>query len=172
MESADSSTVTESTRSQMPADTMIEHVGEPRVDAAPEDRRAPVLARVDDAGAPVAERVAGDERRGAHDVDARLEDPHHLVDVGPLRVVDDAVGPQREQRVDVVGGEDPERFDPAQLADVAPDLVGPPGVATDELQAGVGRDGDDRPSADVARRPLDDAERWGVGGASAHAPGP
>ena len=29
---------------------------------------------------------------GRHDVDARLEDAHELVDVGPLRVVDDAVG--------------------------------------------------------------------------------
>ena len=117
--------------------------------------------------APLAERVAGDERRGRHDVDPGLEDPHHVVDVGPLRVVDDAVGLQREQRVDVVGGEDPERFDAAQLADVTPDLVGTPGVAPDQLEAGVGGDGDDRPPPDVAGRPLDDDGAVRTGAAAA-----
>ena len=92
----------------------------------PKTEHAAALARRDDAVATVAERVAGDERGGRHDVDARLEDAHHLVDVGPLGVVDDAVGLEREQRVDVVGGEDPERLDPAQLTHVAPDLVGRP----------------------------------------------
>ncbi len=41
---------------------------------------------------------------GGHDVHARRQDAHQLVDVDPHRVVDDAVGLQREQRVDVVGG--------------------------------------------------------------------
>ena len=52
VESADSSTETESTRSQSPADTMIEHVGEPGVDAAAEDRAPPRAHAVDDAVRP------------------------------------------------------------------------------------------------------------------------
>ena len=69
-----------------------EHVGEAGVDAAPEDRHAAALARGDQPVATLAERVTGDECGGAHHVDAGLEDADHLVDVGPLRVVDDAVG--------------------------------------------------------------------------------
>ena len=88
------------------------------------------------------------------DVDAGLEDADELVGVGPHRVVDDAVGLQRQQGVDVVGGGDADGVDAAQLADVAADLVGRPGVAADQLEVGVGDDGPDRPLADVARRPL------------------
>ena len=71
----------------------------------------------------------------ADDVDAGREDAHQLVDVEPHRVVDDAVGPQREQRVDVVGGRDADGLDADELADVLADLVGRPGVATHQLEA-------------------------------------
>ena len=40
------------------------------------------------------------------EVDARLEDPDHVVEVGPERHVAHTVGFQREQRGDVVGGAD------------------------------------------------------------------
>src|SRR5206468_5243104 len=69
-------------------------------------------------------------------------------------VVDDAVRLQGEEGVDVVGGGDTDRVDPAELADVASDLVGGPGIAPDELQIGMGHDGADRSLADVASRPL------------------
>ena len=71
------------------------------------------------------------------DVDARLEDADELVDRRPHRVVDDAVGLQREQRVDVVGGGDADRVDADELADVDADLVGGPRVATDQLEVGL-----------------------------------
>ena len=86
---------------------------------------------------PSPRECAGDERRGGDDVDARLEDADQLVDVEPHRVVDDAVGLQREQRVDVVRRRDPDRLDAAELADVVPDLVRRPGVATDQLEVGL-----------------------------------
>ena len=88
---------------------MREQLGEAGVDAGAEHRRAAALARVDDAIAIGAEAAAVDERGRADDVDARFEDAHELVDVRPHRVVDDAVGLQREQRVDVVGGGDARR---------------------------------------------------------------
>ena len=134
---------------------------------AAEDRHAALLARGDEPVAAVAEGVAGDERGGADHVDAGLEDPHHLVDVRPLRVVDDAVGPQREQRVDVVGGgRRPTGSMPQSSPTSRPDLVGAPGEAPDQLEAGVGGDGDHRPATDVAGRPLHDPERdGGMGGA-------
>ena len=136
-----------------------ERVDEARIDAAAEHRAPTASARVFDRVSTVTERVTGDERRGRHDVDARFEDAHHLVDIGPLGVVHDAVGLERQQRVDVVGGEDAERLDPAELTDVAPDLVGAPGVTADELEVGVGYRGDDGTAADVAGGPLHDAER-------------
>ena len=129
-----SSIVTLSTRSQMLARGDADELDEAGADAGAEHRRATPLAGVDDAVAIGAEAAAVDERRGADDVDAGLEDADELVDVGPHRVVDDAVGLQGEQRVDVVGRGDADRVDAAQLADVAPDLVGGPGVAPDQLE--------------------------------------
>ena len=46
-----------------------------------------------------------------------------MVEVGPERHVAHAVGRQREQRVDVVGGDDAERFDAGQHAGVLADLL-------------------------------------------------
>ena len=122
MVSAASAIVTLSTRSQMLADDDGQQLGEARADPGAEHRRAAALARLDDPVAAGAQVVSGDERRGGHDVDARRQDAHQLVDVEPHRVVDDAVGLQRQQRVDVVGGGDAERVDSAQLADVDPAL--------------------------------------------------
>jgi hypothetical protein len=48
------------------------------------------------------ERVASDERCGCHDVYAGLEDGDEFVDVGPLWVIDDAVGTEGEERGAVV----------------------------------------------------------------------
>ena len=106
--------------------------------------------------------VSGDERRRRNHVDARRQDAHQLVDVDPHRVVDHAIRLQREQRVDVIGGGDTERFDAAQLADIAADLVRRPGVAPDELEVRVRCDRLHRTLADIARRPLDDSIRLSV----------
>ncbi len=89
-----------------------------------------------------------------------VEDAHQLVDVDPHRVVDDDVGFQREQRVDVVGGGDAERLDAGQLADVAAGLVLRPGVAADEFEVRIPGDRRDGALSDISRRPLDDAI-WG-----------
>ena len=113
-----------------------QQLGEARADAGSEHRRAAAPARLEDPVAIGAQVVARDERRRRHDVHARRQDAHQLVDVEPHRVVDDAVRLQREQRVDVVGGGDAQRVDAAQLSDVAADLVRRPGVAPDELELG------------------------------------
>ena len=119
--------------------TMANSSTKPGLMPVPNIVEPPLLARVDDPVAAVTLVVAGDERRRRHDVHARRQDAHQLVDVDPHRVVDDAVGLQREQRVDVVGGGHAERLDAAQLADVAADLVRRPGVAPDELESRVAR---------------------------------
>ena len=152
-------TVILSIRSQMPAVAMAISSTKPGLMPVPNIDEPPCSQAVDDAVAVGAEAPPVDERRGADDVDAGLEDADELVDVRPHRVVDDAVGPQREQRVDVVGGGDADRVDAAQLADVAADLVRRPGVAADQLEVGVGDDGPHRPLADVARRPLHHSQR-------------
>ena len=74
-------------------------------------------------------------------------------------VVADDVGLEREQGVDVVGGGDPERRDPDELADVLADLLGAPGVRAHELHVGMV---DDRPAGeagDVPGGPQHDAIR-------------
>ena len=96
--------MTLSTRSQAGRRDDRQQVGEPGTDTGTEHRRAALLARLFDPVATVAEVVAGDERRGRDDVHPRRQDFHQFVDVDPHRVVDDAVGFQRQQRVDVVGG--------------------------------------------------------------------
>jgi len=111
---------------------------------------------IDDARTIVAEGMTGDETRGRGDVRARLEDAHQMVDIGPLGVVHDTVGPEGQQGIDVVGGEHPDGIDAAQLPDVPTDLVGTPRVAPDDLEPGIGQRGQHRPLSDVPRGPLHD----------------
>ena len=139
-----------------------EELDETGIDAAAEDRRAAVFACLGDAVATLAEEVAGDELRRGDDVDARAQNSDQLVDVGEHRVVDDAIGLQREQCVDVVGRRHTERFDTAQVADVATDLVGRPRVAPDEFQCSGSGDRPHGALADIAGRPLDDSIRHAV----------
>ena len=136
-----------------------QELDEPGADAGPEHRGPAPLAGGGDPVTVAAQRVAGDEGRGADDVDAGFEDAHELVDVPPHGVVHDAVGFQGQQGVDVVGGGHAHRVDAAQLADVSSDLVGGPRVAADELQIGAFHDAFHRPFAHVPRGPLDDAQR-------------
>ena len=131
-----------------------------RADAAAEHRAAALRAGVEDPLAPVVGvRLAVDEGRRGDDVDAGLEDADHLVHVEPHRVVDDAVGLEGEQRVDVVRGREPDRRQSAQLTDVLAGLVLRPGVATDQLEVRALQHRLDRLPADVARRPLHDTNR-------------
>ena len=139
-----------------------QQLGPTGVDARAEDRRAAALARLREPPATVPLTVTGDERGGAHEVGAGLEDARHLVDVHPHRVVDHAVRLQREQRVDVVGGGDADRVESAELAHVRADLVVRPGVAADQLEAGVAHHRVDRLLPDVPRRPLHDSDAHGV----------
>ena len=80
-----------------------------------------------------------------------------LVDVDPHRVVDHAVRFEGEQRVDVVGGGDPERSDAHQVAGVAADLVLRPGVTAHQFEHGVVGDRLQRALADVSGVPLNDS---------------
>ncbi len=108
----------------------------------------------------VPEPSARDERGGRRDVDAGTEDPAHLVDVGPERVVADAVGLHGQEGVDVVGRDDAEGLDPDEIAHVAADLVGAPGEAADQVEAGVAGDRACGASTDVAGGPLHDPDRF------------
>ena len=134
-----------------------EQVGKTGVHARAEDGAASARTGLDDARPSVAEGVPGDEPCGGDHVDPRLEDPHHVIDVGPLRVVDHAIGFESEQRVDVIGGEHPDGIDPAQFAHITTDLVGAPRVATDELESRVRDRSSHRSLAHVPGRPLHDS---------------
>ena len=158
----DSAMMTLSTRSQAVAATMASRSAKPGLTPEPNIVEPPCLHASSIRSRSVAEVVPGDERRGRDDVHARRQDAHQLVDVDPHRVVDDAVGFQRQQRVHVVGGGDAERFDSDQLADVDPVLVLRPGVAPDEFVVRVLRDRLYRALSDISRRPLDDPIRGGV----------
>ena len=136
-----------------------QQLGPPRADPRAEERRAASLARLDQSLAIRAQPPAVDERRRGDDVDTGFEDPHELVDRRPHRVVDDAVGAQREQRVDVVGGGHAQRIQATQLTDVASDLVGRPRVAAHQLQPGIPGDRDHRLLAHVSGGPLHDSKR-------------
>ena len=71
--------------------------------------------------------------------------------------VDDALGVQGDQRVDVVGGDHAGRVvEPAELGGVATHLGGAGGVDADQLQIGVLDQRPEGVEADVARRELDD----------------
>ena len=76
---------------------------------------------------------------------------------GHIGVYTHAVGLQGEQRIHVVGGGDADGVHAAELADVAPDLVGGPRVAPDQLELRVREHGADGSLADVAGGPLHDA---------------
>ena len=102
--------------------------------------------------------VPGEHVHRRDDVRARLEDALEVVEVRPVGHVRDAVGLEREQRVDVVGGRDAERLDAAQLADVAPDLLRRVRVAADEVEHGVADHAAHGRPAGLAGRPLDDRE--------------
>ena len=139
-----------------------QQVCEPGADAGTEHRRTALLARLLDAVAVGTQVLPGDERGGRHDVHTRRQDAHQLVDVLPHRVVDDAVGFERQQRIHVVRRRDAERLDADQLADVDTALVLRPGVAPDEFIVRVPGDRLDGALSDISRRPLDDPVWGGV----------
>ncbi len=73
----------------------------------------------------------------------------------PLRHVQHAVGRQRQHLVDAGGGGHAHLVEPAQVAGVAPGLVGAVHVHAHQLEARVLDHAPQRAAADVARRPLD-----------------
>ena len=77
--------------------------------------------------------------------------------VEPERGVADAVGVEREDLLDVVGGAHTQRFAAEQLARVLPDLVGVVHAEPDQLVVRALDDGPERVLPDAARAPLDDA---------------
>jgi hypothetical protein len=72
--------------------------------------------------------------------------------------VHDAIGSERQERVDVAGPGDPEAAaESGQLAGVPADLVGVGDEESDQLEFRVGIDAGQGVAADVARAPLHDA---------------
>ena len=135
-----------------------DHQGEPlgdptRVDAGAVDRGAARrTGRLDGRLVPPL-REEPVER--CHHVGTGRQDPGHHRGVGHDRRVDDAVGPEGQQRIDVVGGGHAERADAAQLADVA---VRPcPGCAPSTRRARA-RGGPTMPA--TAARPTPPVAHW------------
>ena len=138
--------------------------------ATAEHRGIVLHARLLDAIAVFGRLLAtGDPCRARTHIDAGVQQPHQLVDVGPQRVIAARVGLQRDQPVDVVGGFDAGGLRPAgKLSGVGSHLLGPMRVYADQLHVASADDCVQRPPADVPGGPLDDTER-AVGGCSRHA---
>ena len=116
-----------------------------RVGAAAEDRAVPLLAGCGDrqhellAPAPRCDQV---HHRWPDDVGAAFEEGHHVGNAQRLALriialVDEAVGLQVKQGLDVVGGDDSRLARARDVAGVTTDLVGSPGVQPDQLVFGV-----------------------------------
>ena len=145
-------------------------VGEAGVDAGGEARRLAQLARLGDGLDPVrrVEMHGGPHPRrhggGAHvDAGAQEAGDQRDVVVGVRRgraVVHQGVGLERDQRVDVVGRGDTERFgQSADLADVAADLVGIADADADQFEHRMFDDFGDDHLADETRSPDHDSLR-------------
>src|SRR5664279_4788862 len=94
---------------------------------------------------------------GAH-VDAGAEERTDVADVvsGTRRgrtVVDERIGAKGDQRGDVVGGREPDRLDPADLAGVPAHLLGVVDAHPDQLEAGMAEDLGDHHLPHEARAP-------------------
>ena len=142
-------------------------VGEAGIDAVDVQRRTACLARLLHTLGHVLGRTRGElqEHRSARDdVDASGE---QLLEVGDRlhetvvghRAVDDAVGLEREDLVDVVGGEDAEVLaESGELTRVLADLVRVGHPEADELEIGSGVDAGEGVATDIAGAPLDNAQ--------------
>jgi hypothetical protein len=104
--------------------------------------------------------TAGSSGGRPQHVHARAQDLHRLVEVEVERRVDDAIRPQREQRVGVAGRADAgQRVEPAQLGEIAALLVGAADVRADQREVVAREHRAHRLARDVAEGPLDDPER-------------
>ena len=88
-----------------------------------------------------------------------LDRAHSAVEGPAQRAVTHAVGVQRQDCFDVIGGEDTGRLHPDQLTGVVSDLVGVVDPDTRQLEVGALDDGPQRMLADAASPPLNDAIR-------------
>ena len=141
-------------------------VGEPGVDPVDEDRDPALDGGVHHGGVhpligdPV--RVLQEHRARRNNVDARTQHGLHVCERCEQAVVghggvDDHVGLEGEDGVDVVGGGHTEgAAEPGQLAGVLADLVGVGHPDTDQLQVRAGVDAGDGVLADVPGAPSDD----------------
>ena len=100
--------------------------------------------------------------RGSDDIGARSQEPRNLLDslhrprLG-LRGVDDTIGVQCQERIDVIGGRYSGRLpQPAQVGGVASDFVRAVCMKADEAQIGTFDDHPQRMPADIAGREFDD----------------
>ena len=119
-------------------------------------------------------RVDQPHERGGHHVGAGFQERDELGQrlVGPLLTegrVDDRIGAQGDEGVEVIGGDDTGRgVEAAELGGVAAHLRRAGGVHPDELEGRVLDDGAEGVDTDVAGRELDHTEghgghpaRWG-----------
>jgi len=91
-------------------------------------------------------------------VATRRQDLLHLGDLGQQRHVADDVRFQREDRLDVIGGDDTEPRHAAQLAHVLSGLVQRVAVAANQFEQRMPGDGTHGGLADNAGGPLDDSD--------------
>src|SRR3954469_15091109 len=98
--------------------------------AAAEYRRTTLLASLSDTVQILrALLAAGDPGRAGAYVDAGLQQPGELIDIGPQRVVATGVRLERDQLLNVVGGLYTGGLGPTgKLAGIYPDLAGAMGV--------------------------------------------
>ncbi len=108
-----------------------------------------------------------------HDVFARGEQPTEVVHVGVgsvavhqrrQRHVEDDVGVECEDLVEVVGGTNPDLGDAGDVADVTTDLARVGDHHPHQFHVRMRRDGADRMSSHIAAAPLDHANRHGSDG--------
>src|SRR5439155_12405303 len=142
-----------------------EVVGEPRIDAGGEERRAAASAGVREPVAELGEegaRVNERDDRARDDILPRGEDTADVLqglegaEIRRRRVAD-AVGVEREEGVSVVGGAHANRREAAERAGILPGLGGAVDPQADQLELGMPDDAAEREPPHVARAPLDDA---------------
>ena len=92
----------------------------------------------------------------SHDIFPRFENTTNLLAVAHDGRVENAVGIQPKQGIDVAGCVQAERFDPAEFAHVPPRFVGTVDPRADEFEFGVRDDSGDRGSSHSSGCPLDD----------------
>lgn len=129
------------------------------VDASDVERTVALVAGCGELGLRLALDAADvEEQIGADDVEAAFEQSDSMVEVGHERVVEDGVGVQGDQRVDVGGGEHSGVGSTAQRSGVCACLVLRVGVDTYQFESGIVEDASQAELSHLAGGPLNDTQ--------------